>query len=121
MRTAGVVGLIGLLVVFVASIVVSRTPASHPARPDIAGTIQLFGDGTIVVETVTSGLREVLVDARTVVRDMGRLEPNPHGGFSGAPATLADLRPGRAAMVWVEKRRGLVPVASEVGVWGDGR
>jgi len=121
MKRAAVVTWVALVVVLGASAVVSRTRSTRSARADVRGIIELYGDGTIVVETATAGLREVRIDARTVVWEMKERLPGPDAALAGTPATLADLRPGRAAVVWVEIGFSAIPVAREIGVWDTGR
>jgi len=58
-----VIGLVGLLGISAA------LPHPRAARPDVAGTIELYGEGSIIIESTTAGLREVRVDARTRVYD----------------------------------------------------
>jgi hypothetical protein len=121
MRTAGVVVVIGLVAVLGASLVVSRMGRSRAAQPDVTGIVQLYGDGTLVIETPTAGLREVRVDARTVVRDMSGLARARDRGSGGAPAMLADLRPGRTVALWFRVALDPTRVAAEIDVWGTSR
>jgi hypothetical protein len=107
---------LGLVVVLAGSVVASRLGSSQ--TPDVVGVVELYGDGSLVIDTSMVGLRDVRVDAATVVRDVG--PAGRDGGRAGAPVTLADLRPGRS--VAVRLREGLGPaVAGEIDVWGTGR
>jgi hypothetical protein len=120
-KTAGVVSLIALLAVLGASVAPLRAGRTNWVRPDVAGVIELFGDGTIVVETATAGLREVRVDGSTVVRELTAQSSIRDGDLAGAVATLAGLRPGRFAIMSVRPGPGALAVAREIGVWGEGR
>jgi hypothetical protein len=118
MRTAGVVTWIVLLAVLGASVVAPRGGASPP---DVVGTVQLYGDGTLVIETSTAGPREVRIDPSTLVRDPGGPPGSRDDRGPRTPVTLGDLRPGRTVAVWY--RTGLDPraVAGAIDVWGKGR
>jgi hypothetical protein len=112
MSRLGIVVALGLAVLFFVSLLASRA-----VQPDVAGIVQLYADGAVVVETSTMGLRELRVDGSTIVRDLGERPDRP----SPRPGSLADLRPGRwVASFW---RAGLhpVPVADRIEVWGRGR
>ena len=103
MKTAAQTTFIGLVLLFGVSAAIPRPRA----RPDVAGTIELYGEGSIVIESTTAGLREVRVDAHTRVYDQD------------ARATSAELRPGRPATVWLEPGSwSATPVAREIMVWG---
>jgi hypothetical protein len=98
---ATLIGLVGLLGISAA------LPHPRAARPDVAGTIELYGEGSIIIESTTAGLREVRVDARTRVYDQDVL------------ITSAGLRPGRPATVWLATDAGNAPpLAREIMVWG---
>jgi hypothetical protein len=108
-KPAGRVLVIVLVLLGAASVVVHRVRSPRSRLPSVGGIIQLYGDGTIVIET-TAAIREVRVDGRTIVRDVD------------SAASLADLRPGRYAVAWIEQDtwRG-PPVAREIVVFGAGR
>jgi hypothetical protein len=104
MKTAARATLIALVCLLGVSAMIPRPRAP---RPDVAGTIELYGEGSIVIESSTAGLREVRVDARTRVYDQE------------APATSVDLRPGRPAVIWLAPGSwSATPVAREIVVWG---
>lgn len=71
-----------------AEVLLSGVRGLPPAGPpEIVGTLEGYGPGTLVVLTPI-GLQRVLLDAETVV-------VRPHG-----PGVAADLRPGAVMMVW---------------------
>jgi hypothetical protein len=122
MKTAAVVTWVALVVVLGASAVVSHTRSTRSARADVRGVIERYGDGTIVVESATAGLREVRIDARTVVWEMKERLPGPDAGLAGAPATLADLRPRACGgRVWWRSASARSRSRAEIGVWDTGR
>ena len=86
-------------------------PNATGAPVDVAGRIEVYGDGTMTLTTATNGLREVVVDGRTLVDE-------PVTGV----ATLAALRPGRRIAVWGQSGRCGGPlVARYVFVWGENK
>jgi hypothetical protein len=115
MKRAGTIALIGFLAALAGALVASR---SEP--PDVVGIVEGYGNGAVVVETSTAGMREVRVDGSTIVRDLGE-RPGRDAGASGRPASLADLRPGRSIASWSREGLHPVPVAGRIDVWGRGR
>jgi hypothetical protein len=115
MKRAGTIALLAFLAALGGSLL-----ASHSQRPDVAGIVQLYANGAIVVETSTAGLREIHVDPTTVVRDFGD-RPGRDAAVAGRVASLADLRPGRWVAAWWREGLHPVPVAGRVDVWGRGR
>ena len=115
MKRAGTIALLGFLAVLGGSLVASRSD-----RPDVVGIVQLYANGAVVVETSTAGLREIRVDGKTMVRELGE-RPGRDVGASGQLASLADLRPGRSIASWRRQSLDPVPVAGRIDVWGPGR
>lgn len=96
---ATIIAIVGVLLVCV------ERPRPRAARSDVAGTIELYGNGSIVIETATEGLREVQVNPRTHVLE------------DGMRVRALALRPGRLAAVWLDAGT-TPPTAREIVVWG---
>jgi hypothetical protein len=65
-----------------------QTAAGHRRDPDLIGILEVYGQDTLTVLTITEGVQQISVPPDTVVT------------LPDGPGTLSDLRPGALVAVW---------------------